>query len=63
LSLQRPGRPGKESSVTTVEEVGLMAVHGQSRCYRLGHCPSSKELRLGNSNGFILVGVLFLCCT
>jgi hypothetical protein len=58
--MQRPGRP---SSVPAVHEAGLTAVHGQSRCYRLGHCPTSKQLRLGISRGFILVGVLFLCCT
>ena len=58
-----PGAPGKESSVRAVQEFGLTAVHGQSRCYILGDYSSSKELRLGISNGFFLVGFLFLCCT
>jgi hypothetical protein len=58
-----PGARGKESSVPAIQEAGLTVVHGQSRRYRLGHCPTSKEMRLGISNGLILVGFLFLCCT
>jgi len=36
-----PGAPGKESWVPAVQEAGRTVVHGQSRCYRVCHCPSS----------------------